>query len=99
MIKIISALALAGFVTACGGSTPAAADPTSTTGAPADPSGAATAATGTAAEGATCGDGVMGAPNIQCASGLVCDTSAGTAPNPPAGAQGSARGGVCKKAP
>lgn len=50
-----------------------------------------------AAEGASCGDGVLGAPNVPCASGLVCDTSAGTAPNAPPGASGSARGGVCKK--
>jgi hypothetical protein len=39
----------------------------------------------------------MGAPNIKCAAGLVCDTGAGTAPTAPEGAQASAKPGTCRK--
>jgi len=50
-----------------------------------------------AKEGESCGDGTMGAPNRQCADGLVCDVGAGTAPTAPAGAESSAKPGTCKK--
>jgi hypothetical protein len=50
-----------------------------------------------AKEGETCGDGMMGTPNMPCAEGLVCDTSA--AQDPPADAASSGKVGTCKKPP
>jgi hypothetical protein len=100
-------LVLAG---ACGSSpkpapaSPAAADSSSTpagsNAAPAADSASAGGTTAAAAkEGQTCGNGTLGMPNIACEPGLVCDYGAGTAPKAPAGAQGSAVPGHCKKAP
>jgi len=75
--------------------------PSATNGSPAAPSSdgsGASGASGTAKEGESCGNGVMGQPNIQCMAGLVCDMS-NTAPAGPPGAQASARPGTCKKKP
>jgi hypothetical protein len=91
-------LAFAVILVACGGSEPApAASPTSGTPASASSPSSTPSSGAGAKEGESCGDGVMGAPNIQCATGLVCDRSGGTAPGAPPGAQGSARPGTCKK--
>ena len=76
------------FATACGGKAKPA-DPPPTTEGP-------TPTTTVAKEGETCGDGMMGTPNMPCAEGLVCDTSA--AQDPPPDAQSSGKVGVCKKA-
>ena len=72
---------------------PAATAPTTAT----TTTPAATSPTTGAKEGEACGDGVMGRPSIPCATGLTCDMT-NTAPAAPAGAQGSARAGKCKKA-
>jgi hypothetical protein len=75
--------------TACAGKAKPA-DPPKT-----EPTGP-TPTTSVAKEGETCGDGMMGTPNMPCDEGLVCDTSA--AQDPPPDAQSSGKVGVCKKA-
>ena len=64
---------------------------------PPGPEPGPTPTTTVAKEGETCGDGMMGTPNMPCAEGLVCDTSA--AQDPPPDAQSSGKVGVCKKKP
>lgn len=69
---------------------------------PAGPDGSSSAATGTcqkpagAPEGATCGDGFFGTPNVACADGLVCAYPDSTAPTGPDGSS-SAATGTCQK--
>jgi hypothetical protein len=92
-LLVSSAILSVLFVASCGSKKPAATSTPPTT----DSAGSATATPGTAKEGESCGNGVMGAPNIQCADGLVCDYGAGTAPTAPAGAAASAKPGTCKK--
>ena len=71
--------------------------------APQGPDGSSSASTGTcqpdgAAEGEACGNGVFGAPKINCADGLVCKYGPnGTAPQGPDGSS-SASTGTCVKA-
>ena len=76
------------FALGCGGKSKPADPPKP------EPTGP-TPTTTMAKEGETCGDGTMGTPNLPCAEGLVCDTSA--AQDPPPEAQSSGKVGVCKK--
>lgn len=107
---LVTAACAASLLVACGGSTEPPAVPASTEGAnvaptpvadpattpanPSNPAGSPADALG-AKEGETCGDGMLGRPNIACTSGLVCDLK-GPLTTPP-GAQGSAPFGTCKK--